>query len=203
MEAWGCGGVRVPGLQSRHIRAVRSGGDGPHPWLRASVSALCVMGVTRAHAPKAERPAPSLLPAPSRPREEGTIPPQVYRWGNGEPQREAGPGLWSRPGTKVVLVPTSRAPQTPPHFPDDGRDGGGRARRRGGRAGGGWAGGHPQEAALFLELRFKETQDAKLSPRQLWPLRWQPRSLAHSWEGQGSKVRAKDPAPHPGPPGPS
>lgn len=35
---------------------------------------------------------------------------------------------------------------------------------QGGRAGWGRAGGHPQEAALFLELRFKETQDAKLSP---------------------------------------
>lgn len=100
-----------------------------------------------------------------------------------------------------MLVPASRAPRTPPHFPDDGRAGGGRARRRGGRAGGGRAGGHPQEAALFLELRFKETQDAKLSPRQLWPLRWQPRQPGPLLGGTGEQSAGRGPSPRPGPQG--
>lgn len=64
----------------------------------------------------------------------------------------------------MVLVPASHAPQTPPHFPEAAELG---EEEPGCRAAGlaeGWGGGHPQEAALFLELRFKETQDAKLSP---------------------------------------
>lgn len=107
----------MPGLLSCHIRAVRRGGDGSCPWLRASVSALCAMGVTRAHAPGAERPAPSLLPAPSRPGRRTPSLPECTG-GETEAHREAGPGLRSHPGTEVVLVPASRAPQTPPHFPE-------------------------------------------------------------------------------------
>ena len=153
------------------------------------------MGVTRAHAPRAEHPAPSLLPAPAWP---GRRAPSLLESTGGETEarREAGPGLRSCPGTEVVLVPTSRAPQTPPHFPEAAGLG---EEEPGGRAGGGRAGGHPQEAALFLELRFKETQDAKLSPRQLWPLRWQPPQPGPRPGGTGSKVRAEGPAPHPGP----
>lgn len=67
---------------------------------------------------------------------------------------------------------------------------------------GGW-GGHPQEAALFLEQRFKETQDAKLSPNHCGRCRCHCHSLAHSWEGRGRNMWAKGPAPHPGLQGPS
>ena len=72
-----------------------------------------------------------------------------------------------------------------------------------GRRAGCGGGGHPQEAALFLELRFKETQDAKLSPQQLWLPRWQPLQPGPLREGWGRKVWAKGPAPHPGLEGPS
>lgn len=68
----------------------------------------------------------------------------------------------------------------------------------GGRAGPERAGGHPQEATLFLELRFKETQDAKLSPSNCGRCGGSRCSLARSWEGWGRDVGAEGPAPHPG-----
>lgn len=112
--------------------------------------------------------------------------------------------LWSYPGVEVVLIQWGHAfqgppPKTPPHIPNNGSEEG-RAGQQGNRAGGGQEGGHPQEAALFPELRFKETQDAKLSPNHCG--RYHCHSLAHSWEGWGSNVWAKGPAPHPGLQGP-
>lgn len=55
---------------------------------------------------------------------------------------------------------------------------------------GGWgwgagAGGHPQEAALFLETRFKETQDAKFSPA-IVAAAVAARQPGCSWEGRGT-----------------
>lgn len=80
---------------------------------------------------------------------------------------------------------TRRAPSPLPRR----RAGGGRA---GGRPG---EGGRPQEAALFLEPRFKETQDARLSPTIVAAATAAP---AHSWEERARTLWAKGPAPHPG-----
>lgn len=189
----------MPGLLSCHIRAVRRGGDGSCPWLRASVSALCAMGVTRAHAPGAERPAPSLLPAPSRPGRRTPSLPECTG-GETEAHREAGPGLRSHPGTEVVLVPASRAPQTPPHFPEAAELGeeepGGRAA---GLVEGGGGGDTHRKRHCSWSCDSKKHRMPSSPPDNCGRCGGSRRSLAHAWEGQGSQVRAEGPAPHPGP----
>lgn len=153
-----------------------------------------VMGVSRAHAPQSRAPGSSLLPAPSRPGEEAPILPSVQVGKRGAPERGGPLACGHAPGQSRAPLQTP----SPPHFPDDGRDGeeepgGGAAElAEGGR-------GHPQEAALFPELRFKE-QDAKFPDIRL--ARWQPRSSAHLG-GTGEQSAGQGPQPSPGPPGPS
>lgn len=100
---------------------------------------------------------------------------------------------WARGGATPAgpSLPRPRAPQAPSPRPRQW------VWRRQSRAAGqqGWrraGGGHPQEAALFLELRFKETQDAKLSPSHCG--RCHHHSLAHS-RGWGRNAWARGPAP--------
>lgn len=156
----------MPGLLSRHIRAVRRGGDGPHPQLRASVSALCAMGVTRAHAPGAEYPAPSLLPAPSRPREEGTIPLQVYRWGNGAPAR-GGPWPAVMPRYKGDAGPHQPCPADPSPLPRR-RQGWGRKSQAAGRQG--WrraGGGTPTGSGIVPGAAIQRNTGCQALPRTI------------------------------------
>lgn len=191
----------MPGLLSRHIRAVRRGGDGPHPQLRASVSALCAMGVTRAHAPGAEHPAPSLLPAPSRPREEGTIPLQVYRWGNGAPAR-GGPWPAVTPRYKGDAGPHQPCPADPSPLPRR-QQGWGRKSQAAGRQG--WrraGGGTPTGSGIVPGAAIQRNTGCQaLPPDNCGLCGGSRRSRAHSWEGRGSKVQAEGPALRPGPQG--
>lgn len=128
----------MPGLLSRHIRAVRRGGDGPRPRLQASVSALCAMGVTRA---RARSRAPSSFSSSSSRMagEEGTVPSRVYRRGNRGPQR-GGPRPAGTPQDRGAAGPRQPCPRRP--LPTSlRRQGWGRKSRAAGRQGWRRAGG--------------------------------------------------------------
>lgn len=122
--------------------------------------------------------APLLLQCTGRETEaeRGRLQPAVVPWGRGgaNPALLAFQGLRHPPSRPLPTSPTT-------------------GRRRKSRAAGLARGGHPQEAALFLELRFKETQDAKLSPSHCG--RCHGRSLAHSWEERGRTLWTKGLAP--------
>lgn len=167
------------------------------------VSALCVMGVTRAHAQS--RAPGSFSSSSSLTAQGGGHHPSPNCTGGeaGSPRERQALACGHAPGQRWCW-----SPPAVPHRPPTSLTTAGMGRKS--QAAGGrqswrrWSGGTPTGSGIVPRLRFKKHRMPSSPPDNCRPLRWQPLTgLTPLLGGTGSKVRAKDPAPHPGPPGQS